>query len=913
MIHIIEVLSKYIMIGILALFTLESCVLLFRQGKQKNGFLHATQILCIFAYHLFGFLTIAFAQENYDYFFMYAFEVILLFAIFVLFTVIFPKCNRALLNNMCMLFAIGSVILARLSLDKAIKQFAIMVISFFIAMCIPYLLKKIKWIKDMGFLFASFGIFALGMVLVIGTVTYGSKLSFTIFDITFQPSEVIKIIFIFFLAALLSKPYQFKNVVLATIGAAIHVLILVASRDLGSAVIYYVVYVVVLYVATKKPLYLIGGISAAALASYVAYMLFPHVQERVAAWKDPWTNIDNVGYQNTQSLFAIGTGGWFGLGLHGGSPESIPLVEVDFIFSAISEEMGAITGICLILISLCCVFLMIRLAIIIKDKFYSLVVLGLAVMYGFQIFLTIGGGIKLIPLTGVTLPFISYGGTSVLATTILFLVVQGIYLLYQDQKPTVKLSIKEKLLVNKEYYIIIGIIGIGFAWLLGYFIHFIVAESEYAINNEYNPRQEILASRTTRGRIISSDNVVLAETIINSYGFEQRIYPYHELFSHIVGYDSHGKMGLEWLGNYQLLSSDIALAAKVENDINGVKNPGNDLIATLDYDLQQAASDALFVYNGAVVVMDVKTGKVLAMVSKPEFDPNNIDEIWDELLVDNGSSELLNRATQGLYPLGSSFKIITSLAYIREHENDIDSYEYNCTGSISIEGERIQCYDNISHGWEGLLDSFADSCNTSFVNIGLGLDRDNLNQLLSDLYFNQEIPLQLPVSTSSLIIDELTTTAEMMQLSIGQGTTLCTPIQMAMIASAIGNNGVMMKPYFVDSVVSADGNVVKQYKPSELGTVMTETESDLLTELMSAVITQGTGRDLKGTSYTSAGKTGSAEYNGNKADSHAWFVGFAPAEEPEIAVAIIVEGAGTGGDSAVPMAKQIFDVYFGEE
>lgn len=453
---------------------------------------------------------------------------------------------------------------------------------------------------------------------------------------------------------------------------------------------------------------------------------------------------------------------------------------------------------------------------------------------------------------------------------------------------------------------------IPFVWMIYDYAYFINVESEYAINNSFNPRQAILAAQTTRGRILASDLTVLAETVTDVDGTEERVYPFDNLYAHVVGYDSNGMQGIELLANYQLLQSDISLTSKMENELNGDKNPGNDVVTTLVPELQEIAEDVLGVYDGAVVVLDVDTGQVLAMVSKPDYDPNEISDIWDDLLQDTTSSVLLNRTTQGLYPPGSVFKMITAIAYLEENNNDIDSYYYTCGGSITVDGERITCYHGSVHGGEDLYRSFAKSCNTSFANIGINLDLTSFNYVLDQMYFNQTMPIQLTSSASSVVVDENSTAAELLQMSIGQGTTLVTPIHMAMIAAAIANDGEMMKPYFVESILSAEGSVVKTYSPTSLGVVMSEEVSDSMVSLMTEVVETGTATKLDGLSYTAAGKTGSAEYNSNALDSHAWFVGFAPAEEPEIAIAIIVEGAGSGGDYAVPMAKRVFDTYFEE-
>ena len=273
----------------------------------------------------------------------------------------------------------------------------------------------------------------LGMVAILGKTSYGAKISFTIAGITIQPSEFIKILFVFFAASRLSESTALPNVAVTSAVAALHVLILVLSKDLGGALIFFVVYLVMLYVATKKARYLAGGLLAGSLASVVAYRLFSHVRVRVLAWQAPLSVIDKEGYQICQSLFAIGTGGFFGLGLYQGMPNRIPIVEQDFVFAAIAEEMGILFALCLILVCASCFLMFLNIAMQMKNMFYKLVALGLGTVYGFQVFLTIGGVTKFIPSTGVTLPLVSYGGSSVLSTLILFGIIQGLYNLREDE------------------------------------------------------------------------------------------------------------------------------------------------------------------------------------------------------------------------------------------------------------------------------------------------------------------------------------------------------------------------------------------------------------------------------------------------------------------------------------------------
>ena len=227
---------------------------------------------------------------------------------------------------------------------------------------------------------------------------------------------------------------KFKTVCMTTLVAALHVLILVASKDLGSALIFFVTYVLMLFVATGKWVYLLGGAGAGAAASVLAYQLFDHVRARVLAWRNPWSDIENKGYQITQSLFAIGTGGWFGMGLCQGMPGKIPVVEKDFVFSAVSEELGGIFALCVLFICFGCFLQFMMIASRMKAVFYKLIAFGLGTVYIVQVFLTVGGVTKFIPSTGVTLPLMSYGGSSVFSTFILFGVMQGLYILKQNEE-----------------------------------------------------------------------------------------------------------------------------------------------------------------------------------------------------------------------------------------------------------------------------------------------------------------------------------------------------------------------------------------------------------------------------------------------------------------------------------------------
>ena len=347
----------------------------------------------------------------------------------ILYRLIYKTASLLLVNNMCMLLSVGFIILCRLDMEKAVRQFVIVAAGSVIGLILPVLIRKMKFLRKLTWFYAGIGICLLAVVLVLGVTTYGARLS--IFGV--QPSEIVKITFVFFMAAFFQRGTSFRDVVIATVVAGAHVLILVLSRDLGSALVFFVAYLVMVYVATRNPGYLALVLAGGSLASVAAYFLFGHVRQRVVAWRDPFSVWETSGYQNLQGLFAIGAGGWFGVGLCQGSPELIPFVQQDYMFAAICEELGGVFAICKILGCMSMFLLGVNISLRIKKRCYKLIALGLGTEYAFQVFLTIGGVSKFIPMTGITLPLVSYGGSSVLATIIMLAIIQGLYILREDE------------------------------------------------------------------------------------------------------------------------------------------------------------------------------------------------------------------------------------------------------------------------------------------------------------------------------------------------------------------------------------------------------------------------------------------------------------------------------------------------
>ena len=465
----------------------------------------------------------------------------------------------------------------------------------------------------------------------------------------------------------------------------------------------------------------------------------------------------------------------------------------------------------------------------------------------------------------------------------------------------------------KSNKVILAVTYLGaalFLGLAGYMGYFLQVQRETVINNSYNARLDSFANRVVRGRILAADGTVLAENRTDGEGNETRIYPFGTVFDHVVGYSSNGKTGIESLANFYLLTSHVNLAEQVVNELGGAKSQGDDVYTTLDPELQQAAWAALGDHRGAVIAMEPDTGKILAMVSKPGYDPNTLAQDWEMLNADGGGqSPLLNRAAQGLYPPGSTFKIVTALEYMREHPQDYKDYRFDCSGTYVNGDYTIRCYHGESHGSQDFVQAFANSCNGAFASLGLELNLASLKGTAEELLFNRELPLTgFPYKESSFVMEPGAGTWEILQTSMGQGKTEMTPLHNALLTAAIANGGTLMKPYLLDRVVSAGEEEVKKFMPEAWGSLMTAQEAANLTELMEAVVTVGTASALRTDAYQAAAKTGSAEFETGR-ETHAWFTGFAPAQDPKLVVTVLVEEAGTGGRAAAPIARQLFDIY----
>lgn len=425
---VVEV-SKYIIIILFAAYTWHCFTVFIGKSRERQNQIYKRQKSIMYTIHFICSLVLFLNSLSMQILGFYVAQLIFLGFVDKAYLYVYRNLSKMVMNNMLMLLTIGFLMIERLSPASALRQMIFAAAISVGGLFIPWLIERFSYFDRFGRIYAILGIVLLALVFVIGEERYGARNWIAIGSFALQPSEFAKIVYVFFIAALLARSTAIKDVFKVSAVAAVYVLILVAEKDLGAALIFFITYTLILYVASRNPAYLLAAAGLGVAASIVGWKLFSHVQVRVQAWQDPWTTIDSQGYQVAHSLFAIGTGGWFGMGLGEGMPYKIPVATSDFIFSAICEELGGFFAICLILVELSCFIMFVNIALKMTRRFYKLTALGLAAEYIFQVFLTIGGVTKFIPSTGVTLPLVSYGGSSVISTIVLFCIIQGMYVL----------------------------------------------------------------------------------------------------------------------------------------------------------------------------------------------------------------------------------------------------------------------------------------------------------------------------------------------------------------------------------------------------------------------------------------------------------------------------------------------------
>lgn len=456
---------------------------------------------------------------------------------------------------------------------------------------------------------------------------------------------------------------------------------------------------------------------------------------------------------------------------------------------------------------------------------------------------------------------------------------------------------------NKKTVQVLVLMLVLFCGLVLYFSYFQIFKSPALAGAGQNPRTYAIEQNIRRGTIYDRKGTALAESEMTENG-QVRKYPFGPLYSQLIGYNHtrYGRFLLEDTYNQHLLGT--TLESNLLGTLLGASpSEGADLTLTIDHNLQTLAGNLLGNYKGSIVALDPQSGEVLCMVSKPWFNPNTLTADYETLSGTPGM--FYPRATSWNYVPGSVFKIITAASAV---ENGLEGYQYEDTGTYLIDGHEIHNYNNKVYGELDLDTAFSKSSNTYFASLATELGADALSKTAAGFGFGKTIPFDIPLRKSTTLSTHKSETLTS-AVGYGQGDTEATPLHMAMVCAAIANDGVMMEPYVVKSA-EAGGHTLYKKENKIFARAISASAAQRVGSMMEKCVENGTGTGAQISGIRVAGKTGTAEV-GEGAD-HAWFVAYAPAENPKIALAIVLENAGTTGSACAPMAQRLIREYLAQ-
>lgn len=848
-----------------------------------------------------------------------------------------PGADPAILPITFALSGIGIAFVTRLRPELAVGQLMWLFVG------VAFLVLALLFVRNLDRLARyKYTLMLVGFILLlsplipfIGQEIYGSRIWLSIGPFSFQPGELAKIAIVLFLAGYLAANREMLSVFTWRVGPfnlpdirtllplllmwLISIGIVAFEKDLGSALVFFFVFLVMLYVASGKKTYVIAGVLMMAIGAVGLYFVFDHIQVRVATWLDPFADAQNTGYQLVQTIYSLADGGLFGVGIGRGLADQIPVVESDFIFAAIGEETGLLGAAGLLLLYLCLAIRGMATAARAKSDVSSFAAVGLTAIIILQAFIIVGGVTRLIPLTGLTLPFVSQGGSSLLASFI------SVALLLRagdeatgvgeemrsatSMLPTA--SVLGRVALGKRLTRTMVGFSVLFALLVANLTLIMVVQADYYQNMAGNNHTLMQESDTERGSISTYDGVVLAESQQTEDGSYERVYPAGDLASHVVGYYStqYGTSGIEASENETLKGQqNYASWTDVINAAAGINTPGNDVRLTINSTIQQAAQDALEGETGAAVVMDPSTGAVLAMASSPTYSAGDVEALLEQAAASDGSDDagqLVNRATQGLYAPGSTFKIV-SLATALQNGIASEDSVYASPGTMEIGNAEVSNFGDESYGDITLQRATALSSNTVFGQLGVQIGAQLLVEGAEAFGFNKDLDFELPVVTSLMPDPDEMTEWETAWASAGEPVgehespagPQASVLEMAMVGCAVANNGTIMQPYLVDSVYNANGERSYQAQATTYLQAITSETASRVKEVLKDVVDYGTGTTAAINGVQVAGKTGTAEHPDG---DDGWFVGMANADSdtPSVVVAIVLEK----NESSVASAK----------
>ncbi|MCQ2752147.1 MAG: FtsW/RodA/SpoVE family cell cycle protein [Coriobacteriales bacterium] len=835
--------------------------------------------------------------------------------------------------------------------DTALKQIVWLVAAIICMILVIILLPSIEKISQYKYTCLLIGVILLILPLIpgIGAEYNGSKIWLSIAGFSFQPGEIAKIFIVLFLAAYLSDNRELLSTVRRTkIGLGIPhfrtliplivmwllaLLIVIFEKDLGSALLFFGIFLVMIYVCTGKLSYIAIGLILTAVGGVFLYFFFGHVQSRIQIWLDPFSDPSGAGYQLVQSLYSLADGGLFGTGIGRGMPDYIPEVMSDFIFSAIAEEMGLLGAASIIILFMLFAVRSMANAARAKSDFAAFLVVGLCASICLQAFLIIGGVIGLIPLTGLTLPFMSQGGSSLLSSFIIIGIIlkvsnestgletelSGTMQYKKHQFESIEAGVLGRSALGKRLTVIIAVFTILFALEIGYITYIQVFKAQEIKNMSGNNHTIAKESTRQRGTIYTSDNTVLAYSKQNTDGTYSRLYPSSTLAAHATGYFSqkYGQSGVEKDMSHTLVGDqNFSTFTDALRSYAGIQNPGNDVTLTINSKVQQSAESVLSGVKGACVVLDTSTGAILAEASSPSFDLNNIDSLLSgKEASDDGA--LVNRATGALYAPGSTFKSLTLSAAI--DSNTVKTTDqFDSPAVLDIGGGQVTNFNKEGHGRITVEQATKVSSNTVFAQVADKLSPKKLVEYSEKFGINNDFALDFSLTKSLMPDYNEMTTWENAWSGVGQPVgehsspagPQVTVMQMAAIMQAISNDGCMIKPYIVSKVTSPNGNIVSVTKSDIYNQVISKSNAKLVQDVLEQVVLSGTGTAAQISDARVIGKTGTAETG--KPDSDAWFIGTATKNGKSVTIAIVIEQGKSGGSTAAPKAKTVLETALNE-
>ena len=873
-----------------------------------------------------------------------------------------PGADPAILPIVFILSGIGITFVTRLAPEDAVGQVVWLFVSVAAMVATLVFVPNLDRLKEYKFTLGLAGVALLLMPAIFGTEIYGSKLWIRIGGFSFQPGELAKILIVLFLAAYLSENRELLSASSHKVGPltlprlrmllpmlvmwGMCLLVVVFERDLGSALIFFTIFVVMLYVATGRIGYVVVSIALLAVGGVFCYMCFNHVRVRVQIWLDPFQDASGNGLQIVQSLFSLADGGLVGAGIGKGMPTLIPVVKSDFIFSAIGEEMGLLGGSAVLLLFMLLAVRGLTTAARAKSDMSAFTAVGLVASLSFQAFIIVGGVTRLLPLTGVTLPFMSQGGSSLLSSFIIIglllragdegtgraelpagegtsanpspllapgttnaqPVVQGRHARAHFGLGTSEGGVLGRVALGNRLTLLVTFFTLLFAALIANLTYIQVIKASDYQQMSNNNHTIAKSAYVQRGAILTSDGVTLAESLKQADGTYVRTYPQGSLAAHTVGYLStqYGATGIEASMNESLTGhADYSNWTNALYSLAGVSQAGNSVVLTIDSRIQQACEEALEGHTGAIVVLDPSTGAVLAKASAPTY---SYDQIGDILSSGDSNGELVDRATSSLYTPGSTFKVVTLSAALDSGTATLDT-EVDAPASIDIGGGQVTNVSGNEYGTITLRQALVVSANTAYGQIATQMGASTLVDYAKA--FGYGTTLGQDFTTVASLMPDASEMTEWETAWAGAGQPVgehespagpqTTVMQNAVIAAAIANNGTVMNPYVVDHVLSPEGVTVSTTKPKSLGQAISSEVAQQVKEAMLEVVQSGTGVAAQVSGARVAGKTGTAEVSGGQINST--FIGFAPYDSPTLAISVCVEGSDT--DDVSGLAAQL--------